>query len=152
MTELGRTEGAITFIVGAQEFCVDIMSVAVVCRWRPLIPLLHAPVFVCGLLHIGGAVWPVIDVAVRLGLPTTKPTKHHIIVVVEIAHRIVGLLVEGGVSELLLISMDMIQPMPDVPSQIASDFVSSTVAIDKRRISLISLDAILPRNEQLFAA
>ncbi len=76
----------------------------------------------------------------------------HIILVVEIAHRIVGLLVEGGVSELLMISEDMIQLTPDVAPQMVKDFGIGIVGIDRRMISLISLSAILPANEQLFAA
>jgi chemotaxis signal transduction protein len=50
------------------------------------------------------------------------------------------------------ISRDMIQPTPDIASQIIKDFGSSIVVIDKRMISLISLDAILSANTQLFAA
>jgi len=46
----------------------------------------------------------------------------------------------------------MIQPTPDIASQIIKDFGSSIAVIDKRMISLISLDAILSANTQLFAA
>jgi hypothetical protein len=43
----------IIFTVGTQEFCVDILSVRAVCGWRPAVPLLHAPSFVCGLVKLG---------------------------------------------------------------------------------------------------
>jgi len=156
MAEIGRTESAmkremITFLVGAQEFCVDVMSVREIRVWMPVTPLVHAPSFVCGMLNLRGAVLPIIDFAARLGLPPTEPGSRHAILVVEIANQMVGLLVEG-VSEILTIGQDMIQPTPDVASQMAKDFVSGIVAIDKRMISLISLDAILPPNEHLFAA
>jgi purine-binding chemotaxis protein CheW len=152
----GRTEGAakremIAFLVGAQEFCVDVMSVREIRVWMPVTPLVHAPSFVCGMLNLRGAVLPIIDFAARLGLPPTEPTSRHAILVVEIGNQMVGLLVEG-VSEILTISDGMIQPTPDVAAQTAKDFVSGIVAIDKRMISLISLPAILPPSEGLFAA
>jgi purine-binding chemotaxis protein CheW len=62
----------------------------------------------------------------------------------------IGLLVEG-VSEILTISQDLIQPTPDVASQMAKDFVSGIVATDGRMISLIALDAIMPATEQAAA-
>jgi len=151
-----RTDGAveremITFLVGAQEFCVDVMSVREIRVWMPITPLVHAPAFVCGMLDLRGVILPIIDFASRLGLPPAEPTNRHAILVVEIANQMVGLLVEG-VSEILTISQDLIQPTPDVASQMAKDFVSGVVATDGRMISLISLNAILPKQEQLFAA
>jgi len=156
MAELSKTPGAvkremITFMVGAQEFCVDVMSVREIRVWMPVTPLVHAPFFVRGMLDLRGVVLPIIDFASRLGLPPAEPTNRHAILVVEIANQMVGLLVEG-VSEILTISQDLIQPTPDVASQMAKDFVSGVVATDGRMISLISLDAILPKQENLFAA
>ena len=63
----------------------------------------------------------------------------------------IGLLVEG-VSEILTISQDLIQPTPDVASRMAKDFVSGIVAVDGRMISLIALDAIVPPKEEQEAA
>jgi hypothetical protein len=54
-------------------------------------------------------------------------------------------------SLILTISQDLIQPTPDVASQMAKDFVSGIVATDGRMISLIALDAILPAAEQAAA-
>jgi len=141
----------ITFLVGAQEFCVDVMSVREIRVWMPVTPLVHAPSFVQGMLDLRGVVLPIIDFALRLGLAPTEPTNRHAILVVEITNQIVGLLVEG-VSEILTIGEEMIQPTPAVASQMAKDFVSGIVAVDGRMISLISLDAILPKQDQLFAA
>ena len=81
----------------------------------------------------------------------TEPTTRHAILVVQIHDQIVGLLVEG-VSEILTISKDLIQPTPDVASQAAKDFVSGIVATDGRMISLIALDAILPPDAARAAA
>jgi len=84
------------------------------------------------------------------GFPPTEPTTRHAILVVQIGNQMIGLLVEG-VSEILTISQDLIQPTPDVASQMAKDFVSGIVATDGRMISLIALDAIMPATEQAAA-
>jgi purine-binding chemotaxis protein CheW len=156
MTQLGKTDGAvsremITFLIGRQEFCVDVMVVREIRVWTPATPVAHAPSFMCGVINLRGVVLPIIDFAARLGFPPTEPSTRHAILVVQIGDQTIGLLVEG-VSEILTISQDLIQPTPDVASRMAKDFVSGIVATDGRMISLIALDAILPPTEQEEAA
>ena len=156
MAQLGNTDSAasremITFLIGAQEFCVDVMVVREIRVWTPATPVAHAPSFMCGVINLRGLVLPIIDFAARLGFPPTEPSTRHAILVVQIGDQTVGLLVEG-VSEILTISQDLIQPTPDVASRMAKDFVSGIVATDGRMISLIALDAILPPSEEQDAA
>ncbi len=156
MADLGMADGAvkremITFLVGTQEFCVDVMSVREIRVWTPATPVAHAPSFMCGVINLRGTVLPIIDFAARLGFAPTEPTTRHAILVVQIHDQTIGLLVEG-VSEILTISQDFIQTTPDVASQMAREFVSGIVANEGRMISLISLDSILPQREQLVAA
>src|ERR1700722_18375328 len=152
MDGLSKTDSAvaqevITFLIGAQEFCVDVMVVREIRVWTPATPVAHAPSFMCGVINLRGVVLPIIDFAARLCLKPTEPSTRHAILVVQIGDQTIGLLVEG-VSEILTISQDLIQPTPDVASKMAKDFVSGIVATDGRMISLIALDAILPPREQ----
>jgi hypothetical protein len=89
MAELGRTDGAaaremITFLIGTQEFCIDVMLVREIRVWSPATPVAHAPGFVCGVINLRGKVLPIIDFAARLGFPPTQPTTRHAILVVQI--------------------------------------------------------------------
>ncbi len=132
-----------TFLIGSQEFCVDVMALREIRVWTPATPVAHAPNFVCGVINLRGAVLPIIDFAARLGYPPAEPTNRHAILVVEVGQQILGLLVEG-VSEILTIAEDLIQPTPDIASDLAKQFVHGIIAVDGRMISLIALSAILP--------
>ena len=94
MTELsldGRDGSElISFRIGEQEFCVDIMAVREIRGWTPATPVPHSPRFVRGVINLRGAVLPVIDLADRLGLGTAVETARHVIIVVQIGSRIVG--------------------------------------------------------------
>ena len=155
IAEIGKSDGAaremITFLIGSQEFCVDVMVVREIRVWTPATPVAHAPNFMCGVINLRGTVLPIIDFAARLGFPPTQPTTRHAILVIQIGAQTIGLLVEG-VSEILTISQDLIQPTPDAASETAKAFVSGIVATDGRMISLIALDAILPATEKSAAA
>lgn len=156
MTELGKADAAkaremITFLIGNQEFCIDVMSVREIRVWAPVTPVAQAPSYVCGVINLRGNVLPIIDFAARLGFPPAQPTTRHAILVVQIGGQTIGLLVEG-VSEILTINEGLIQPTPDIASQAAKDFVSGIVATEGRMISLISLGAILPPSDEQAAA
>ena len=141
----------IAFLVGSQEFCVDVMGVREIRVWTEATPVAHAPAFMYGVINLRGAVLPIIDLAVRLGMSPTMPTSRHAILVVEIGSQMVGLLVEG-VSEILTIKQDAIQAAPDVASHMARRFLQGILPIDGRMISLLALNSILPAEDMEFAA
>lgn len=141
----GRRE-LISFRVGEQEFCVDIMSVREIRGWTPASPMPHSPAYVRGVINLRGAVLPVIDLAARLGLGVADATDRHVIIVARIGNRTVGLLVDA-VSDILTVTDETIQPPPDVGCDMVKSTVKGLLAVDGRMISLISMDEVLPAGE-----
>lgn len=147
----GPGKELISFRIGAQEFCVDIMEVREIRGWTPATALPQAPAFVRGVINLRGAVLPIVDLGARLGLGAADPTARHVIIVAQVQNQIVGLLVDA-VSDILTVTDDMIQPTPDVASEMVRNFVRGLLAIDGRMVSFISLDRVLPDSELDHAA
>ena len=133
----------IAFRIGEQEFCVDIRSVREIRGWTPATSLPHSPHFVRGVINLRGAVLPIVDLGARLGLATTQPTVRHVIIVVRIADRMVGLLVDA-VCDILTVQRAVLQPTPEVSGELGRSFVRGLLAHEERMISLVSLDRLLP--------
>jgi purine-binding chemotaxis protein CheW len=148
-TNSGADRELISFRIGSQEFCVDIMSVREIRGWTPATALPQAPAYVRGVINLRGAVLPIVDLGARLGLGIADPTARHVIIVAQVGQQIVGLLVDA-VSDILTVTDDMIQATPDVASEMVRTFVRGLLAIDGRMVSFISLDRVLP--EELEAA
>ncbi len=146
-TELASARELIAFRIGAQEFCVDIMSVREIRGWTPATALPQSPGFVRGVVNLRGAVLPIIDLAARLGFSPAEPTARHVIIVAQIDNQMIGLLVDA-VSDILSVTDDLVQATPDVASDMAKTFVRGVLAIDQRMISLIALDHVLPATER----
>jgi purine-binding chemotaxis protein CheW len=136
----------ISFHIGAQEFCVDIMQVREIRGWTASTTLPQAPKYVHGVINLRGAVLPIVDLAARLGLANAAPTDRSVIIVTQIGAQLVGLLVDA-VSDILTVTEDMIQPTPDVASDLVKTFVRGLLAIEGRMISLITLDRVLPAQD-----
>jgi purine-binding chemotaxis protein CheW len=133
----------ITFRIGSQYYCIDIMSVREIRGWTPATALPRAPGFVRGVINLRGVVLPIIDLADRLGFPATEPTPRHVIIVVQTGRQVVGLLVDA-VSDIINMPADKVQPTPDVGSESARAFVLGVMAIEDRMISLIALESVMP--------
>ena len=136
----------IAFRIGEQEFCVNIMAVREIRGWTPATPLPHAPPHVLGVINLRGAVLPIVDLSARLGMNPSQPTVRHVIIVTQAKTQVVGLLVEA-VSDILTITEDNIQPVPEVSSDLEKQYARGILAIDKRMICMIELDALFPEQE-----
>lgn len=142
-SELARSRELIVFRVHKQEFGINIMSVREFRGWTKATPLPGTPSFVRGVVNLRGSVLPIVDLAARLGFPPAEPTACHVIIVAQIGPQIVGIVVDE-VSDILNVTSDLIQPTPDVASEMARTFVRGVIAVDQRMINLIALDQVLP--------
>src|SRR4051812_24315234 len=99
MSEAANQSGVgrelISFRIGDQEFCVDIMEVREIRGWTPATALPKAPAFVRGVITLRGAVLPIVALGARLGLGTAEPTARHVIIVAQVQNQVVGLLVDA---------------------------------------------------------
>jgi Chemotaxis signal transduction protein len=136
----------IAFRIGDQEFSVNIMSVREIRGWTPATPIPHAPDYVMGVINLRGAVLPIVDLAKRLGMKPAEPTARHVIIVAQVRTRVIGLLVDA-VSDILTVTDENIQPVPEVSSDLEKQYARGILAIDKRMICLVELDALFSDSE-----
>ena len=141
--QTGERKELISFRIGDQEFCVNIMSVREIRGWTPATALPQTPSFVKGVINLRGAVLPIVDLAARMGLAMTEPSERHVIIVTRIQEQQVGLLVDA-VCDIITVDESTIQQTPDVACDTVKTFVKGLLAMDGRMISLISLDNVLP--------
>lgn len=138
-----KSHELLSFRVGAQEFCIDIMTVREIRGWTPATPLPHAPGYVRGVVNLRGAVLPIIDLAERMGLQSAEPTAQHVIIVAQVGPQMVGLLV-SAVCDILTATEEMIQSTPDVAAPQTKAFVQGLITVEDRMLGLLRIDNIVP--------
>jgi purine-binding chemotaxis protein CheW len=136
----------IAFRIGDQEFCVNIMSVREIRGWTPATAMPHAPPYVLGVINLRGAVLPIVDLSLRLGMKAAEPTVRHVIIVAQVGPKVVGLLVDA-VSDILTVTDENIQPTPDIANEAEKAYARGILAIEGRMICLIELDSLFPHTE-----
>jgi len=131
----------IAFTLGDQEFCIEVVSVREIRSWTPATMLPHSPDHVRGVINLRGAVLPVMDLALRLGLAPAEPSQGSVIIVTQIGSQIVGLLVDL-VSDIFTISAEEIHPAPDVSKTMDRDQIRGMIPMDERMICFLQLNAL----------
>ena len=139
----GAMRELVGFRVGDQAFCIDITSVLEIRGWTPVTPLPEAPDYMTGVVNLRGTVLPIVDLAARLGLPTTEPSARHAIMVARCGGRTVGLLVEA-VSEIVQMNDAALQQTPEMGQDGGHGLIAGIFAVDGGMISLLELDNLLP--------
>ena len=140
----------IAFEIGGQGFCIDIVSVREIRGWTPAAPLPQTPDYVLGVINLRGAVMPVLDVRLRLGLGVTEQTSRHVIIVIQDGSRLAGLLVDA-VQETFVVEASLFQAPPDLTTDKDTPFVDAILPLEGRMISRLVIDRLV-QHEPLLAA
>lgn len=139
-------EEFIAFRVGDQEFCVEITSTREIRGWSTATKLPHSPDYIIGVINLRGTILPIMDLSARLGMGLSEPSERHVIIVVHLRDKTLGLLVDS-VSDILDVGPDHLRPVPEVNPSMSSEMFNRVIVIDKRIICEISLEAITPEME-----
>ena len=81
----------ISFAIGDDQYGVDIMAVREIKGWTAITPLPRQPEYVRGVLNLRGVIVPIIDLRCRFGQGLTEATPMHIVIIVQIGSKPVGL-------------------------------------------------------------
>jgi purine-binding chemotaxis protein CheW len=139
----GKTLELISFEIAGQEFCIDIRAVREIRGYSASTPLPHTPAYILGVINLRGAIMPVLDLRDRLGLGRTVASTRHVIVVVQHAERMAGLLVDA-VQETFVVDESLMQPPPAVDPNAEDIFVDAVLAMDGRMLSRLVVSSLLP--------
>jgi purine-binding chemotaxis protein CheW len=137
----------ISFAIGADQYGVDIMSVREIKGWSDITHLPKQPDHVRGVLNLRGVMVPIIDLRCRFGQGLTEATPLHIVIIVQITTRLVGLLADR-VLDIVSCEAADIKPVPRLAQASRIDFLSGLATIDDAMIALIDLPSLLSRQEE----
>ncbi|QLF69842.1 purine-binding chemotaxis protein CheW [Peteryoungia desertarenae] len=133
----------IAFKLNDQSFCVKTRSIREIRGWVPVTPMPHAPYEVLGVINLRGMVIPIIDLAVKLGMGSTEASERSAIIVTDVNDMTMGLLVEG-VSDILTVPVDSLQPVPHNAGQ-ATQFVDGILTHQDQMICFLNLEELFAK-------
>ena len=128
----------VVFKVGLEEFAVDILHTKEVVVPREITPVPETQDYVEGVMNLRGNLIPVLDFRRRLRAEIIASHPDRRIIIANMSGKILGLIVDST-SEVIRIDNTMIEPPPDIISEIGADYVAGVVNYGGRFIILIDL-------------
>lgn len=131
----------LTFTLGEENYGVDILSVQEIMALPRLTKLPRAPRHVLGVMNLRGMVVPVMDMRLRLNLPTETEIEP-VVVVVKIGNKYMGAVVDS-VSDVVEFKESEIQDPPDFAFAVHREYLRGLCRQGEELIVLLELDQIL---------
>jgi len=132
----------ISFAIGDDQYGVDIMAVREIRGWVDITPLPEQPDYIRGVLDLRGTVISIMDLRRRFDQGLTQATPMHIVIVVQIDDKPIGLLADR-VLDIVSINPEQLRPVPAAAQSAKTSFLSGLISAEGGMIAIINLDNLL---------
>jgi len=135
----------LTFILGSEEYGVDILRVQEIKGWDRVTPIPNTPQYIKGVINLRGAIVPIIDLRQRFNLKSISYGATTVVIVLKVTsedkERTIGIVVDA-VSDVYNITMDEMKPPPDF-GDIDIEFVEGLATVDEKMVIVLNIDKLL---------
>lgn len=140
----------LTFLLGEELYAIGILQVREIIEYATVTRVPNMPASIRGVINLRGAVAPVVDLAVRFGLPESQVTKRTCVIIAEVAaggDRLVMGLMADAVSQVIDLPPADIEPPPAFGTRVRVDFLRGLGKIGKKFVLILDLDRALSNTE-----
>lgn len=139
----GEPRQLVVFLLGSEEYAVEIARVQEIIRYAPPRPVSGARPGVEGLINLRGKLIPVVDLRGMLGAAGERSDASKI-VVVEIGDSTLGMEVDD-VSEVLTVDSSICEAAPEGTTATSADVIDAVVKLETRLLVVLDLDRLFDR-------
>jgi purine-binding chemotaxis protein CheW len=138
---------AVSFAIGSQHYCIDIMSVREIRNWAGVTALPNTAEYMLGVINLRGVIVPIVDLKARFGLGKSEPTPAHAVVVVALRDKLHGLLVDS-VSDIVSCKETDVSALPEALGAAQNPLLSGLITIGEQMVAVVSLDRLVVLDER----
>lgn len=141
------TNQFLTFMLGSEEYGVDILNVQEIRSWESATSIPNTPEYVLGVINLRGLVVPIIDLRKKFAMSRAEFGPTTIIVIVKLSgksnsSKTVGMVVDE-VSDVYNISDDEIGEMPDFGSVVDTEFIKGVATVNEKMVIIVDIDSLI---------
>jgi purine-binding chemotaxis protein CheW len=141
----------LTFVLGEEEYAVDILRVREIRSWEPVSRIPNVPSYEKGVINLRGAIVPILDLREKFEVGRAVYTPATVVIILqtrqERGDRIMGVVVDA-VADVIDLPPGSIQPAPDFGGKIGAEFVRGIASLEGRMVVLLDVDRLLRLEER----
>ncbi len=140
----------LTFVLGSEEYGVDILRVQEIKGWDSVTPIPNTPDYIKGVINLRGTIVPIVDLRQRFSMPEVEYGPITVVIVLKIEcadrDRIMGIVVDG-VSDVYDVPPEEMKDAPDFGNVVDTEFVRGLATVEEKMIIILDIDHLLSGNE-----
>jgi len=140
------TREVLVFVIGKEEYAVDILKVQEIRGYEKVTPIPSAPAYLKGVVNLRGVIVPVIDMRVKFNMPDPRYDSFTVVVILKLANRVVGIVVDG-VSDVVQLAVSDVKEAPRLGGAVDGAFLTGVATQGDRMILLLDIEKFLSSGE-----
>jgi purine-binding chemotaxis protein CheW len=140
------TREILVFVLGAEEYGVDILKVQEIRGYDKVTPIPSAPDYLKGVTNLRGIIAPIVDLRVKFGLAEIRYDAFTVVVILRIGARVIGLVVDG-VCDVMPLTASDVKAAPSLGAVVDSSFIEGVATRDERMVLLLDIEKLLSSRE-----
>jgi purine-binding chemotaxis protein CheW len=144
----------LTFFLAGEEYAFSILQVTDIIECGAVTRVPGTPPWIRGVHNLRGAVVPVIDLAIKFGLPATEITRRTCVVIVELRvddESIIMGVMADSVHQVVDFTAEQVQPPPAFGPRVHVDCLLGMASTNGKFVLLLDIDRVFSSAEILSA-
>jgi purine-binding chemotaxis protein CheW len=142
----GRVHEFLTFKLGGEEYGIDILKVQEIRGYEAVTRIANAPAFIKGVVNLRGVIVPIVDLRVKFALGEARYDAFTVVVILNVAGRVVGAVVDS-VSDVLELQDRQIKEPPEFNSLLDSAYITGLGTVEtgegERLLILVDIERLM---------
>ena len=144
----------LSFQVAGESYAVGVLQAREIIEYTTVTRVPHAPAAVRGVINLRGSVVPVVDLAVKFGLPQSEIGRRTCVVIVECTiegeSMVMGVMADA-VNHVLDLGPADIEPAPSFGTRVRAEYLKGMGKLEQGFVLLLDMDKLLSGQEAAVA-
>jgi purine-binding chemotaxis protein CheW len=138
----GASRELLTFTLGNEEYAIDILKVQEIRGYEVATTIVNAPEFIKGVINLRGVIVPIVDLRIKFKLGSIAYDDRTVVIVLNIANRIVGVVVDT-VSDVITLHESDIRPAPEFGAGLDTRYLLGLGTVGERMLILVDIEKLM---------
>ena len=132
----------LSFRLGAEEYCLDILSVQEIRGYDTVTTIANTPEFIKGVINLRGHIVPIVDLRIKFRLSEAKYDATTIVIILNLNKKMIGIVVDS-VSDVIAVPVSDIREAPRFGSTINTEFISGMATVEGRMLIVVDIERLM---------
>jgi len=132
----------LTFNLALEVYGVEVLHVREIVGINAITAVPHTPRFIKGVMNLRGNIVPIIDLRVKFALPESRYDTQTVVIVLNVANRTVGVVVDG-VSDVIAVPASEIKPPPELSGALDTRYLQGLATVGGQMLIIIDIERLM---------